>query len=105
MAYAQEIDGEFTVLKSSEARKEWASTDKLKSGSHARRDYREALINSGILKKSEGDSCLTFSENHVFSSPSAAASIVAATESRNGRAEWKVRETGVAYGDWQTRGV
>ncbi len=104
VAYAQEIDGEFTVLKESEARSKWASTSNLKSGSHARKDHREALLASGILSRLDNGK-LVFSDNYVFSSPSAAASVVVGTESKNGRVAWKVKDSDITYGEWQTRGI
>jgi hypothetical protein len=43
---------------------------------------------------------LTFAANVLFSSPSAAASIVTA-RSASGPREWRVKETGQLYKDWR----
>ena len=101
-ARAQEIDGEFTVLAGSQARKQWASGE-LKSDTHARREHRDSLIETGVLAEQGND--LVFSRNQVFSSPSAASSIVVGTETSNGRQRWKVEGVGIPYGDWQAQRI
>ena len=47
---------------------------------------------------------LRFARDQVFSSPSAAAAVVVG-RAANGRNDWKIRDTGVSYGNWQTRGI
>ena len=101
-AKAQEIDGEFTVLAGSQARARWAGGE-LKRGSHSRKDYRQSLIYKGVLASQDGK--MVFTQNQVFSSPSAAAAVIAGTETRNGRKEWTVETTGQSYSDWQTQQV
>jgi len=101
-AKAREIDGEFTVLAGSQARKQWASRE-LKHPTHVRQEFRESLIAKGVLV-GDGDH-LVFSRNQVFSSPSAAAAVIAGTETRNGRLEWRVEGTTVTYGDWQVQQI
>jgi len=101
-ARAQEIDGEFTVLAGSEARARWAGGE-LKRASHARQELRDTLIAKGVLIEQTG--WMTFTRNQVFSSPSSAAAVIVGTETHNGRQAWKVEETGVAYGDWQSQQI
>jgi len=101
-AKAREIDGEFTVLAGSQARRQWASRE-LKRPSHVRQEIREALVARGVLVE-DGDQ-FVFTRNQVFSSPSAAAAVIAGTETRNGRQEWRVEATGVPYGDWQAQQI
>jgi len=100
LARAQEIDGEFTVLTGSQARAKWVGKE-LKRGAHGRRDLYESLVARGILA-TDAEGKLAFTRNQVFSSPSAAAAVIVATETRNGRKEWKVEGTGVSYGEWQS---
>ncbi|MDR3201847.1 MAG: GIY-YIG nuclease family protein [Bifidobacteriaceae bacterium] len=98
-ATAQEFDGEFTILAGSEARGEWSS-GKLKHATHTRRDQWESLQASGALTRGT-DGRLRFQYDQVFSSPSAAAAVVAGTATRNGRLEWKDQATGASYAQWQ----
>ena len=70
-------DGKFIVLKGSKARKELAH-----SFPKTQIEKRERLISSGILIN-EG-SCLLFSEDYAFKSPSEASSFITGT-STNGR--------------------
>jgi hypothetical protein len=101
-ARAQEIDGEFTVLAGSQARAKWAS-GKLKRPSHGRQELRESLIANQVLVP-DGD-WMVFTQNKVFSSPSAAAAVIVATETHNGRQAWKAEGSAVTYGDWQNEQV
>lgn len=92
-AKAQEIDGEFVVLKGSTAtltpRTSWTSY----------RDLRAQLVEEKKLVEVPGKGLLLFAEDVVLSSPSAGAAIVAAGNT-NGRVAWKVVGTRQTYADW-----
>lgn len=92
-ARAQEINGEFVVLKGStatlEPRTSWTSYRKL----------REQLVEEKRLVEVPGNQLLLFAEDIVFSSPSAGASVVAAGNT-NGRAAWRVEGTRQTYEEW-----
>ena len=93
-AEAREIDGEFVVLKGSTARKQGTPSWDTYRG------LRDALIEEGKIVEGADTDTLVFAENVSFSSPSAAATIVRASNA-NGRLEWKVASTGQTYRDWQ----
>lgn len=98
-ASAQEIDGEFTVLEGSTARADWA-------GTHRHPGYQQqhaALLGDGTLRV-DGHGLATFTQDVVFSSPSAAAAVVAG-RSANGRTSWIDSDSGVNFGAWQSRGI
>lgn len=98
-AIAQEIDGEFTVLEGSIARAEWV-------GTHRHPGYQQqhtSLLGDGMLRK-ENDGLARFAQDVVFSSPSAAAAVVAG-RSANGRTSWIDASTGMNFGEWQSRGI
>lgn len=101
-ARAQEIDGEFTVLTGSQARLKWAGGE-LKRTSHARQEFRESLVAKGVL--AEKGNHLVFMQDQVFTSPSAAAAVIVATETHNGRQAWKVEGSSLSYGDWQNQQI
>jgi hypothetical protein len=58
----------------------------------------------GTLVPSLDNATMTFTRSCAFSSPSAAAAVVAGRPS-NGRMEWVARDARITYGEWQTRGV
>jgi hypothetical protein len=93
-ADAIEVDGEFVVLKGSQARlggrMSWTSYKGL----------RDKLLVDKKLIESEQDGILTFAENVSFGSPSAAATVICAGNT-NGRIAWRVKGTGQTYKDWQ----
>ncbi len=94
-AKAQEIDGEFIVLKGSNARKENAES------LHQRnRDLRQQLIEECKLTNNQDQIYLIFQEDVSFKSPSAAAATIAGA-SYNGRTAWKVIDTNKTYKEWQ----
>jgi len=98
-ALAQEIDGEFTVLEGSIGRADWV-------GSHRHPGYQQqhtALLSEGTLQREE-DGLARFAQDVVFSSPSAAAAVVAG-RSANGRTSWIDTSTGMNFGEWQSRGL
>jgi hypothetical protein len=94
-AHGIESDGEFTVLAGSHAT--------LETG-FAQNSYaalREQLIKEGRLKQVDGQQpVLEFTENVSFSSPSAAASVIA-NHNSNGRTEWKLISNGQTLKEWQ----
>ena len=93
-AKAQEIDGEFIVLKNSTARKE-----SVESLPQRNRELRQQLVEEGKLINNQNETYL-FQENVSFKSPSAAAATIAGG-SYNGRTAWKVIETDKTYKEWQ----
>ncbi len=97
-AQAREVDGEFVVLDGSHVAKEWSSkTDH----SYARR--REQLIKTGKIIPGN-DSHLRFAADVPFQSPSAASAVILGRPD-NGRVSWKVADSKVSYGDWQSEQV
>lgn len=92
-AQAQEVDGEFFVLKGSHARSQWIGV----AGSY------EGLFNrlkaDGVLVPAGGD-LLQFNDDCTFASPSAAAAVVCG-RAANGRTSWLVEGTGQTYAGWQ----
>jgi hypothetical protein len=91
-ATAREVDGTFVVLKGSTARRQaspsWDSYIKL----------RDDLVAQLKLVDKDAEQ-LKFSIDVEFSSPSAAASVVAAAN-RNGRKTWKLTD-GRTYAEWK----
>lgn len=98
-ATAQEVDGEFTVLEGSRARREWAGV-----AHHSYAGLREKLEKDGTLQLAPDASYMLFSRNSAFNSPSAAAAVVAG-RTANGRVEWMVKGRPVTYGQWETQGI
>lgn len=87
-------DAGFIVRKGSRARK--AARSSITSYKLAR---REELLASGVLKEAAGD--LRFSQDYLFTSPSAAASVISGT-SMNGRIVWKLAD-GTTLKAWEER--
>lgn len=105
-ARAQVVDGEFTVLAGSLI----AASMRLKDGSTAS-TKRQFTARSAIHKKvldeaAEGAAGATVRllRDFVFTSPSAAAAVVEGHATANGRKAW-VTESGVMFGEWETRDV
>ncbi|PPF53257.1 DUF4357 domain-containing protein [Clavibacter michiganensis] len=92
-ATAIEADGEFSVLKGSQARL-------THNGNGSYVELRSRLERDGTLDMS-GEHAV-FTRDHVFASPSAAASVVGGA-SVNGRTSWREAETGATYAEWQDR--
>jgi len=88
-AYAQEIGGEFFVLKGSRTRKQWIGVDGGYQG------LFQQLEADGVLI-ADGDEHLAFKDDYAFASPSAAAAVVSG-RSANGRVVWSVDGTGQTY--------
>ncbi|WP_255175990.1 GIY-YIG nuclease family protein [Rhodococcus sp. 06-1474-1B] len=97
-AKAREIDAEFTVLEGSQVRGGWVG-----SSHEGYKVLRDKLIHDGVIFLGDGG-IARFTQDQVFSSPSAAA-VVIVGRSANGRNDWKVPETGLSYGDWQSQGI
>lgn len=98
-ATAQEVDGEFTVLEGSRARRKWAGVE-----NHSYAGLRAKLEQDGTLAPSPDAASMHFTRNYVFNSPSAAAAIVAG-RAANGRTEWLVQGKRTTYGQWETQGI
>ena len=91
-AAAQEIDGEFVVLAGSTTRREGRpSWDTYVS-------LRDSLVADGKLIEADRTDLFRAAEDVSFSSPSAAAAVVAAGN-MNGRTAWKL-DTGETYQEW-----
>lgn len=94
-ATARQADGDFIVLKGSQAFKSWTSkSDHSYSKRHAQ------LIEQGALTP-DGSGKLVFSEDAVFTSPSAASSVILGRPD-NGRTSWKLSGSNISYGQWQS---
>jgi len=93
-AMAQEINGEFVVLKGSLARK--AQTNSL-AESHIH--IRGKLVQDGILVNSPNNDFWIFFQNVPFQNPSTAAKVVCGA-SLNGRQHWKIQDTSQSYAKW-----
>lgn len=94
-ATARETDDGFVVLAGSTARRR--PSDTFPAGYSALRDK---LMAAGQLVDGPFTELLSFASDVVFTSPSAAASIVAA-RSASGPLEWKIDETSITYRDWR----
>lgn len=92
-AIAQEVDGEFFVLKGSKARNAWVG------GESCYKALFNQLCTDGVLQSDE-KGLMVFSDDHAFSSPSAAAAVVSG-RTANGRTVWTVENTGQNYAAWQ----
>lgn len=98
VATAREVDGEFTVLEGSLARSSWIGVE------DGYRRLRDKLEQDGTLVPTADGRLTMFTRSQVFASPSAASAIVSGRNS-NGRVEWKLQSTGVAYGSWQNQAI
>jgi hypothetical protein len=94
-ATAVEENGEFIVLKGSEALK-----DAGYQGSHAYNELKNELITQGVLVPSTDGQRYEFVHPYAFKSPSAAAAVVLDRNS-NGRTEWKLADSPLNYHEWQ----
>ncbi|ETK38460.1 MAG: endonuclease [Pseudomonadales bacterium RIFCSPLOWO2_12_60_38] len=93
-AQAQEVDGEFFVLKGSRARAQWVGT-----ADHNYRNLYQQLVSDGVMI-SDGSDYLMFKDDYAFSSPSAAAAVVYG-RAASGRISWLVEGSGDTYAAWQ----
>lgn len=94
-ATGRETDDGFAVLAGSTARR--MPTGTFPRGYLALRDQ---LVADGKLVEGATPDIFNFAADVAFSSPSAAASIMAA-RSASGPREWRVKETGQTYGEWR----
>jgi hypothetical protein len=97
-ATGREVNGEFVVSKGSKARFAW-------EGAHsAYTNQFNELVKVGVLAPLADGKLREFNRDYAFSSPSAAASVVAG-RTANGRTHWRVEGTDQSYGDWQDQRV
>jgi hypothetical protein len=94
-ATASLIDGEFVVMEGSTARSKWASNAQ---GKQSYQVLRGDLEKTGVLVPA-GDA-LVFASSYVFSSPSAAATVIQGRPA-NGRVEWHIKGSSQTYHDWE----
>lgn len=93
-AFAQEINGEFIVLKGSQV--STTITESGKTNSYLL-NLRPTLLDKGIIDSET----YTFMEDYKFNSPSAAAAIISGRFA-NGRTMWKLKsDLSKTYADWQ----
>jgi hypothetical protein len=97
-ARGREIDGEFVVFKGSKARRDWEGAEV----SYTKLFHD--LLARGILQPAADGQLNEFSVDYAFSSPSAAAAVVAGRPA-NGRIHWVVEGTKQTYGEWQAEQV
>lgn len=93
-ARGQEIDGEFLVFKGSKARLNWEGVEV---------SYTKVfndLVERHVLSPTHDGLLNEFSKDYAFSSPSAAAAVVAG-RAANGRTHWIVEGSKQTYGEWQ----
>ena len=94
-AKAKVIDGEFVVLKDSQVKE---------IPSQSTHSYisklRPTLIEQGIISVDS----FRFTQNYIFSSPSAAAAVINGQET-NGRKAWREINTHLPYAQWQQNQV
>ncbi len=95
-ASGQETDEGFVVFSGSTARR--AASGTFPAGYAALRDK---LVGSGQLAAGSTSDVWVFPADVMFTSPSAAASIVSG-RSASGPIEWKVQPQGFSYRDWRT---
>ncbi|MDC5079685.1 GIY-YIG nuclease family protein [Acinetobacter baumannii] len=94
-ANAQEIDGEFFVLKGSQVRKDVSQPNYTYM-----KNLRPRLFEKGIID-SEG---FVFTQDYMFTSPSAASAVILGRAS-NGRTAWREVNTNLTYAEWQEKQV
>lgn len=87
-------DGEMVVLKGSVVRPKWAGDRKYNASSWKLHDN---LVNNGIIVVNNGQATLT--QDYAFTSPSAAADVVAG-RGANGRISWQLPD-GRTYAEWE----
>ncbi len=94
-ARARLEEGVFIVEAGSKARKEWSSSTRTSN-----RDLFNKLVDQGILALENG--CNIFAKSYVFSSTSAAASVVVG-HNASGPASWMLEgKENKSYGKWET---
>lgn len=91
---AQEVDGQFVILKNSTIKKETKS-----SLSTTYKSLRDQLIKDGTLIETPDGRSLQLKTDISMSSPSGAASLTTGI-SVNGREFWKLQSNGQTYNQW-----
>jgi hypothetical protein len=94
-AKAKIIDGDFYVLKGSQVRK-----DVSQPSHNYMKNLRPQLFENNIIDTNT----YTFTQDYLFSSPSAAGAVILGRAS-NGRKEWKTVTTHITYAEWQQNQV
>jgi len=94
-ASAVEEDGEFVVLKGSQALKDAGYQSHSAYG-----ELKRELLGQGVLIATKDGQFYEFDQPYAFKSPSAAAAVVL-DRSANGRTEWKVIGSRQTYHEWQ----
>lgn len=97
-ARAQEIDGEFVVMKDSKTRLNWEGVE-----TSYTRLFKD-LVKAGVLIPCADGQHNVFTKDYAFTAPSAAAAMVAGRNA-NGRLHWTVQGTNKTYGEWQDEKV
>lgn len=97
-ALGQEVDGEFIVFKGSKARRTWEGAEATYT------KLFNDLVHQGVLIPTSDQQLNEFASDYLFSSPSAAAAVVAG-RSANGRTHWLVQGSKQTYGEWQAEQV
>ena len=88
-------EGEIVVQSGSRVRDRWRGRNTAHSG-YA--NLHKELLRSGELRL-DGDNAV-FTRNVAFTSPSAAGAVVTGRET-NGRVEWRLRNSGKTYKEWE----
>lgn len=99
VAKARVVDGEFTVLEGSDARATWIADQ-----AHGYSGLRAKLEEDGTIVPNPVGNGMRFTRDHVFSSPSAAAAVIAGRPA-NGRTKWRIDGSGTTYAAWESQGV
>ncbi|OBY76127.1 MULTISPECIES: GIY-YIG nuclease family protein [Acinetobacter] len=94
-AKAKIVDGEFYVLQGSQVRREVSQPTH-----NYMKNLRPRLFENNIISSDT----YTFNQDHLFSSPSAAAAVILGRSS-NGRRRWKQLGTDLTYEEWQQKQV
>ncbi|MFA3704628.1 DUF4357 domain-containing protein [Acinetobacter baumannii] len=94
-ANAQEIDGEFFVLKGSQVRKDVSQPNYTYM-----KNLRPRLFEKGIIDPEN----FVFTQDYMFTSPSAASAVILGRAS-NGRTAWRELNTNLTYSEWQQKQV
>lgn len=97
-ARAQEIDGEFVVMKGSTTRRNWDGVE-----TSYTKLFKD-LLKAEVLSPSMDGQHNTFTKDYAFTAPSAAAAMVCGRNA-NGRTHWTVEGTNKTYGEWQDEQV
>jgi hypothetical protein len=100
-AQAQEIEGDFVVLKGARMVTEWKQTSTALQG-YAK--LHRQLLDNGKLTITPGQSLAVLQADVAFSSPSAASAVILG-RSDNGRLSWKVKGSQMTYAAWQEQQI